>query len=504
MQRGALDSQRGCRQRADSETSGRESLWSEGGLGSGSSSACGLESEISDASSGGDVAGEPADNRTEGHALLPNSLFELLLLREPTLAEVGEELLSEMRDSCCSLGRLIRDMGKGLLEKCTPLSGRRQRDLLPLPFSPFDEVRALCGGDVRPLQKRRVAAPPGLNSWLCLLVSALNFCYSLGGSQRHVRLHFGPPTVVQQAALENLAAEVRRFLRQLPGPLPRGSWEEVLSEKAVTYTGEEVYTAERLHWDRVVEALPPAHACAAVDAAEVSEGGVKECLLHPEFIMKEVADRGPRPRTPRVWASRVIWEKLAGNLVKRGLLEPIEWDDIGEVDGRKILGGCFGVHKAGRATRTGPQRLVMNVIPANWMQWTIEGDMGLLPNSSQWHGLVPRSGEVLTLSAEDLQCAFYVFRLPKVWRRWFAFEMPVPRQVVGLPGAGHIHVTSAVVPMGWISATGVIQHIHRRLLRCPRPLEPALETRLEIRRDAPLPRRAREGEAWEPTRGHVS
>ena len=113
-----------------------------------------------------------------------------------------------------------------------------------------------------------------------------------------------PPNGGAAGRLENLAAEVHRFLRQLPGLLPRVAWEEVLSEKAVTYTGEEVYTAERLHWDRVAEALPPADACAAVDAAEVSEGIVRECLLHPEFIMKEAAGRGPRPRTPRVWAIR--------------------------------------------------------------------------------------------------------------------------------------------------------------------------------------------------------
>eukprot|EP00973_Karenia_brevis_P082730 11467823-Karenia_brevis.AAC.1 len=78
----------------------------------------------------------------------------------------------------------------------------------------------------------------------------------------------------------------------------------------------------------------------------------------------------------------------------------------------------MGVGKANHEKGTGPQRLIMNIIPSNDIQETIEGDMACLPNDSQWRCITMRSGETLRWSAADLKRCFYVFRLPPAWRQW--------------------------------------------------------------------------------------
>eukprot|EP00959_Pyramimonas_sp_CCMP1952_P365749 7659770-Pyramimonas_sp.AAC.1 len=50
-----------------------------------------------------------------------------------------------------------------------------------------------------------------------------------------------------------------------------------------------------------------------------------------------------------------------------------------------------------------------------------------------------------------------------------------------------IYHAAAVAPMGWISASGVIQQIHRRLLRARHPELRQLAAAEELRKDAPIP-----------------
>eukprot|EP00973_Karenia_brevis_P088064 12212257-Karenia_brevis.AAC.1 len=135
----------------------------------------------------------------------------------------------------------------------------------------------------------------------------------------------------------------------------------------------------------------------------------------------------------------------------------------------------------------------MNVIPSNHVQHVIQGDMEALPTDSQWRCIILRDGEYIRWSSADLKCCFYVFRLPVAWRPYLAFERPVERSVIGLEGPGTIHLCSAVAPMGWISATGVIQHLHRNLLRRERNNLERLPLDAEVRRDLPFPCRPAAG-----------
>ena len=431
-------------------------------------------------------------------SVLEEKLFMRLLLQEPSLEEAGALLREGLFEGCSRIGRLGARMCRSV--PYSPPTGERQRDLLPLPLASINQVRAPCrpGEDPgkcswRPFTKYAAC-------WLDLLVVALNHHY-MDGSDAAERPHqFGPATIMQQAALQNLANEVELFLHQNHGSITATDWKVELSTKAVSYTGDEVFPSERLCWERLSAGMPPAGTCGSVDAATASEGFVRAALSDPLLVMRKEAEVEQRARTPQIWASDEEWEVIGGHLVRLGICSTIEESDIATFRGSPLLAGMMGVSKPGYAPGEGPQRLVMNLIPSNQVQIAIEGDMAALPTDGQWRCIVLRDGEVLFWSSDDLRCCFYIFSLPPVWHKYMAFARPLPRAKVGLPGPGKVHLCSRVVPMGWISATGVIQHIHRRLLRLPWSEIQALPAASELRRDLPLPGRVASGA---PTRGSL-
>ena len=42
------------------------------------------------------------------------------------------------------------------------------------------------------------------------------------------------------------------------------------------------------------------------------------------------------------------------------------------------------------------------------------------------------------------------------------FKLPVPGRIVGRPDREKVYVASAVIPMGWINAVSLFQHLHRQ------------------------------------------
>ena len=70
-----------------------------------------------------------------------------------------------------------------------------------------------------------------------------------------------------------------------------------------------------------------------------------------------------------------------------------------------------------------------------------------------------------------------------------ALEWPVPGHLVGRPDLPSAHLSVAVIPMGWISAVSLFQHLHRRLGISRAPLGAGFPEEMELRRDRPLPQR---------------
>lgn len=75
-----------------------------------------------------------------------------------------------------------------------------------------------------------------------------------------------------------------------------------------------------------------------------------------------------------------------------------------------------------------------------------------------------------------------MFALPGGWRRWMALSRPI------IDSEGReLWVAVAVLPMGWLSAVGVIQHVHRRILLPALPGAADLDPAAEVRRGLPFP-----------------
>ena len=112
----------------------------------------------------------------------------------------------------------------------------------------------------------------------------------------------------------------------------------------------------------------------------------------------------------------------------------------------------------------------MNLVPSNAYQYPIRGDCDALPIITQWSGLHIEDDEVVLLSQEDMVSAFYLFGMPRTWWRFFAFDLIVDGSFFsgGLPGKRYA-LCSQVLPQGWVSSVGVMQHLHRRIMAAPPP-----------------------------------
>ena len=108
-------------------------------------------------------------------------------------------------------------------------------------------------------------------------------------------------------------------------------WNQKLQARTVGYDGAEVYTAECLDLDRICATLPPVGLGGLVNAADNSTGFVREALLDPSLVLKE------KPEDPMIWPRMQVGKSLQWVLVNRNICELIEFDEIAEMNGRKVL-----------------------------------------------------------------------------------------------------------------------------------------------------------------------
>ena len=91
-------------------------------------------------------------------------------------------------------------------------------------------------------------------------------------------------------------------------------------------------------------------------------------------------------------------------------------------------------------------------------------------------------------SGADLKCCFYIFTLPALWLPWYVLDQPVGGKLLGRPDLEEAFPAVAVVPMGWINATVLINHVHFRMLTEPAPRGAGLTPEQFIALGAPSPR----------------
>ena len=395
--------------------------------------------------------------------------------------------------------------------------GTRQRSLLPLPLLPdsitemaklFEagEFRRLAGTwgakkankDKAGKEMRRV----GLLIWHGLVVTLLNFLWCGGGAQGPV--HRGPVSKAQKMANDRLWNLVKDFVddnSEVKEKVPRspnmGEWGKRLGDVRISYHGEVVEKAQKLTLDQVLPGLPPPGYGSSVPLIELCEGELKARLEDPMSNLlpeEEMPDDIP---APKVHASDEQWEKIVCELHSRGLVRPIEEPVV--VKGKPLLNGSFGVVKAGKFLddERPVLRLIMDFRATNSVTQVLTGDVRTLSGSLALQHVVLPHGRVLRLSADDLVSAFYLFALPEEWSRLMCFSGKVRWKSLGYEKEGLVHVGATVLPMGWASAVGVLQHAHRRLaLRSPLAGGAGLLGSCEIRRDSLFPDLEVEGQLW--------
>ncbi|CAE7392395.1 abcC8 [Symbiodinium microadriaticum] len=301
-----------------------------------------------------------------------------------------------------------------------------------------------------------------------------------------------PGLASQQQAFKHIDGVCSYFVREPQSSHSGLAPQELVRTKGVDYTGEEVLHALPLKLEELLPSLPADGVAGSLQACEVAEGEIAEWLLNPERALLP-RDQWPKPIPKATMnCSRDEWDRLVPVLVGKGILQPIRKHEILHVEGIPLLNGAFAVPKKG-LPGPGQQRvtrLIMNMIPGNSIQRLMPGDLGTLASASQWVSAHLKPGQVLLWSGDDQRGAFYAWALPTAWRQYMAFRWPVAGHLVGMPHEVEVYVAAAVIPMGWINAVGLFQHLHRRLGLAAEPVGAEHPAELEWRRDRPVPRSA--------------
>eukprot|EP00438_Fugacium_kawagutii_P004839 Skav221060 [mRNA] locus=scaffold3118:62102:67689:+ [translate_table: standard] len=262
------------------------------------------------------------------------------------------------------------------------------------------------------------------------------------------------------------------------------SWEEFFRVRSIDYRGEEVLTAQSIEWENVSPALPKE--VGSVDLASVVKLGSLHYVENFEDYLVPPEDQ-VYVKPPKVMVPEEGWHKMCQGLLDTGVCSLIHEDDVYRVQGRLLLNGLFGVSKHEFQGPWEIRRLIMNLVPCNRICKSMDGDVSTLPSWNGMNALCLQPDENLVVSSEDIRCFFYIFRVPKAWHRFLAFNRPVPTQLCP-QGKGKYYMCSAVLPMGFKNSVSLAQHVHRMIVQ-----QSLINSRhfvggeSEIRKDRPFP-----------------
>lgn len=403
-----------------------------------------------------------------------------------SVAQCGVHLLLQIDESPTGLSKYFKKM---LMEPSTEEADERQRSLLPLPlkkdvkemvknFLEKKEYRRLAGTwkDKRASGSSKVQREmrkQGLMAWHCAVTLGLNFLWSSCRSDG--RVCNKNPSKAQELCQERIWQAVRHFVddlsevkEKLVKAPSRDQWVGKLDGVKISYQGEVVEKAMPLTLDQVISGLPPAGFGGKVALADLCEGETRRLLMNPEETLLRGDDLPEVIPKPKVLASEEESNLIAKELYDRGLVRPVA--RCAAVGDQKILNGAFGVAKPGKLSPKGATvlRLIMDFRAVNSVMRVIEGDVRTLVGAPSLQHVVLPEGYVLRVSAEDLVSAFYLFSLPEAWSHLMCFERTVKWRMLGVERDGETYVGASVLPMGWSSAVGLMQHAHRKLaLRSP-------------------------------------
>lgn len=411
---------------------------------------------------------------------------------------LGQLLLAQPRD-----GLFIKQLIQQTWTEKTNTPTRR--DLLPFGFVPsvgaalklmrmfpvnaegMIQVKKESLSGVPRQQKKQLVLEGCMQLWRWLIMVVLSGEYL----DWEIKVPLAPsqPSIAQAATMELITDAVRRFCGDPFGEFNFPDFSAVVRSKSLDYNGDEVSYALPLRLEELLPGLPSEDVGGSLDAMAVVDETVKAWLGDPAVTLKPVEQWPAAVPTAKINCSRAEWYRVVGELFRRNIVGPIDEKDIFSVGGVKVLNGAFAVAKSGTPLDGESRvcRLIMNMVPANRYQLLMRGDLQTLAGAPSWASLVLKDECTLLWSSDDQRGAFYAWRPPEVWRPYMCFRWPVPSRLVGRPGDALVYVSAQVVPMGWLNAVSLFQHLHRRLGMSNPPLGAGFAERLEWRRDRPVP-----------------
>lgn len=380
-----------------------------------------------------------------------------------------------------------------------------RRDLLPFQFCPsvgaaLKLVRNLevspkgiistLGGSWLKLgrqQQKKLLAEGTFQLWRWLIMMVLNGEYLDWGIPE--TLSPSKPSVAQVCAMEYVGNHVTRMYGDSLKEVEISDYNELVRKRTLDYSGDEVSYALPLRLEELLPGLPEASVGGSLEAMEVAAEEVKVWLGDPQKVLKPTDQMPEVLPSAKINATKYEWERLVKVLYDRNILVPIAEKDIFQFKGKPILNGAFAVLKQGTPAEGEEKitRLIMNLTPSNAIQKLIHSDLNTLDGASSWSSIILKESEILLWSGDDQKGAFYAWRLPECWRGLMTFKWPVPGFLVGHPDMELMYVASAVIPMGWLNAVSLFQHIHRRLGLAAWPVGAGFDDVVEWRRDRPKP-----------------
>ena len=182
----------------------------------------------------------------------------------------------------------------------------------------------------------------------------------------------------------------------------------------------------------------------------LEQPGPRRSERHEQGKAKQVGEAG------EVAPLVVCGAQRASLAAERGIFTFLKEQDVFHFQGKPLLKGLFGVEKKNKSLDSGEPvlRMIINAIPANALQQTIEADMRTLPCFGQWSAIsVDEEDRVVVWNELDMTSAFYVFRLEPAWYKFQALAKPISGQFASrwVPNLGaeeSVYPAVAVMAMG--------------------------------------------------------
>jgi hypothetical protein len=261
------------------------------------------------------------------------------------------------------------------------------------------------------------------------------------------------------------------------------SWQNEMKGRQVGYNGEEITTCHSLTWEQVIPSLPPETHGGCIEAVDWVNTRTREFLLNPKLLLKDPAEV-QLPKMPgRIHIDPADRVRIAQELVRRNICDWIPLSQVYQVGSTPILNGLFGVAKPTLLENRLPVlRLIMNLVGSNATQLQLTGGTSTLPSITSWQSIVVDQGEHLEMNQSDMSSAFYLFKLPAIWKRYLSFNLVVKPDEVGCSGSELLALACTVIPMGWLSSVGIMQEISENILKAHQ-----LDPRNQVVRGRALP-----------------